>query len=156
VCVRCGARGEGRWTALERRRIAHCLCRWGGAAGWDPRHGTRIPWMAGRGVDGAPSMDGGPPNNGERRSAADGPAGRSTPRRRAQAGLHTVATISLLGDFIATAGAARPFHLGVATLLVLLGLGMGGVRGVRGRHRGGLEPRRPSSRRPRRRPRRRA
>jgi hypothetical protein len=31
VCaVRC--KGEGRWTALEVRCIAHCLCRWGGAA----------------------------------------------------------------------------------------------------------------------------
>jgi hypothetical protein len=37
----------------------------------DPRRDTIIPWMAGRGVDGAPSMDGGPPSNGERRSAAD-------------------------------------------------------------------------------------
>ncbi|KAL5669949.1 hypothetical protein ACJX0J_022170, partial [Zea mays] len=53
----------------------------------------------------------------------------STPRRRAQAGLRTAATISLLGDFIATAGVARPFHLGVATLL---GLGTGGLRGCEG------------------------
>jgi hypothetical protein len=37
VCARCGARGEGRWTALEGRCIARCLCRWGGATGWDFR-----------------------------------------------------------------------------------------------------------------------
>jgi hypothetical protein len=37
----------------------------------DPQRGTRIPWMAGRGVDGAPSMNGRPPSNGERRSATD-------------------------------------------------------------------------------------
>jgi hypothetical protein len=91
VCVWCSARGRGGgrlWRGGASRIVSvggvgrrdgisgrggqravqttfHCA---------DPRRGTRIPWMAGRGVDGAPSMDGGPPSNGERRSAVDGPA----------------------------------------------------------------------------------
>jgi hypothetical protein len=62
VGQRDGISGRGRQRAVQ--TTFHCA---------DPRHGTRIPWMAVRGVDGAPSMDGGPPSNGDRRSAADGP-----------------------------------------------------------------------------------
>jgi hypothetical protein len=58
-----GISGRGGQRAVQ--TTFHCA---------DPRRDTRIPWMASRGVDGAPSMDGGPPSNGERRSAADGPA----------------------------------------------------------------------------------
>jgi hypothetical protein len=91
VCVWCGARGRGGGQLW--RGGASCIVSAGGVGRWDgisgrggqrpvqttfhcvdPQHGTRIPWMAGRGVDGTPSMDGGPPSNGERRSAADGPA----------------------------------------------------------------------------------
>jgi hypothetical protein len=57
-----GISGRGGQRAVQ--TTFHCA---------DPRCGTRIPWMAGRGVDGAPSMDGGPPSNWERRSATDGP-----------------------------------------------------------------------------------
>jgi hypothetical protein len=80
-----------------------------------------------------------------------------SPHRRTQVGLPTTVIASLLRDFTATASATCPFHLGVAALLilvlVLLGLDTGRERG---RHGGGLEPRRPSSRGPRRCPRHRA
>jgi hypothetical protein len=77
----------------------------------------------------------------------------NSPHCRTQAGLHTATIASLLRDFTATASAAYPFHLGVAALLiiVLVLLGLDTSR-ERGRHEGGLEPRRPSSRGPRRRP----
>jgi hypothetical protein len=75
VCVRCGARGRGSgrlWRGGASRIVsAGGVGRRDGISGRggqravqttfhcaDPRRGTRIPWMAGRGVDGAPSMDG--------------------------------------------------------------------------------------------------
>jgi hypothetical protein len=50
--------------------VAHF--RWCTFHGWQAEEeGAHLPWMVGRGGGGAPSMDDGPPSNGERRSVAD-------------------------------------------------------------------------------------